>query len=158
MTSDVQTASGEALKSMSGLALFQAMLAGEVPPPSIAETLDFRLVDADHGRAVFEGAPSIAVYNPLGTVHGGWAMTLLDSCVGCAVHTTLQPGERYTTLELKTNFVRPITAKTGAMRAEGAIIHRGRRTATAEGRLVDADGKLYAHATTTCMVFPAEEA
>lgn len=137
----------------SGLETFHAMLAGELPYPPIGETLDFVLVEVAHGTAVFQGRPGLKHYNPLGTVHGGWFATLLDSAVGCAVHTTLAPGQGYTTAELKVNIVRPLTDRIPLVRAEGRVIHVGRRMATADGRLVDADGKLYAHASTTCFLF-----
>jgi uncharacterized protein (TIGR00369 family) len=137
----------------SGLETFQAMLAGELPYPPIGQTLDFLMVHVEHGVAVFQGRPGVAHYNPMGTVHGGWFATLLDSAVGCAVHTTLAPGQGYTTAELKVNIVRPLTDRVPLVRAEGRVIHVGRRMATADGRLVDADGKLYAHASTTCFVF-----
>ncbi len=136
-----------------GMALFEAMLAGDIPPPPIGETLDFTLVHAEPGRAVFQGRPLQRHYNPMGTVHGGWFATLLDSCVGCAVHTMMPPGKAYTTLELKVNIVRALTDRVPLVRAEGKTIHVGGQTATAEGRLFGPDGKLYAHATTTCLVF-----
>jgi len=106
------------------------------------------------GRVVFEGLPDASFYNPIGTVHGGFAMTLLDSALGCAIFTTLAKGEKWTTLEMKVNLVRPILKDTGLLRAEGRVIHRGRTVATSEGDLKDEGGKLYAHATTTCMIFP----
>ncbi len=146
----------EVLTSMDGLSALQKMIAGELPRPPICETLGFTLTQARPGEAVFEGVPGFRHYNPIGTVHAGFAATLLDSAVACAVQTTLGVGETYTTLELKLNLVRPLTDKTGNVRAEGKVIHRGRSVATAEGRLVDGDGKLYAHATTTCMVFGAK--
>jgi uncharacterized protein (TIGR00369 family) len=105
------------------------------------------------GRVVFIGTPTRAHYNPLGTVHGGWAATLLDSCMGCAVHTTLPAGKGYTTLEIKISYLRAMTDKTGTVRAEGVVLHAGRRSALAEGKLIDAAGKLLAHGTTTCMIF-----
>jgi uncharacterized protein (TIGR00369 family) len=113
----------------------------------------FDLAEVEHGRAVFEGTPRLEHYNPLGTVHGGYAATLLDSCMGCAVHTTLPKGIGYTTLEFKISLVRPITADTGLVRAEGKVVSGGRRVATSEGRLTDSRGRLLAHATTTCLVF-----
>jgi uncharacterized protein (TIGR00369 family) len=137
----------------SGLQFIEAMLAGEVPPPPITTTLRFRLVEANHGHAVFQGTPAFEHYNPLGSVHGGWMATLLDSCVGCAVHTLLPQGKAYTTLELKVNFVKGLTDRVPLVRAIGDVIHSGSRVATAEGRLVGADGTLYAHATTTCLIF-----
>jgi uncharacterized protein (TIGR00369 family) len=142
----------EAGRTMSGLELMRAMIAGRFPPPPIARLLDFRLVEVDHGHAVFECEPGEKHYNPIGVVHGGLAMTLLDSCMGCAVHTSLPAGTGYTTLEAKVNLVRAITATTGTVRAVGKVVHGGSRVATAEGRLVDASGKLYAHGTTTCIV------
>jgi uncharacterized protein (TIGR00369 family) len=145
----------EQVGGLTGMQVFEKMLAGEIPSPPIAETLDFLLVEASHGRAVFQGRPSFAHYNPLGTVHGGWIATLLDSCVGCAVHTTLPAGKAYTTAELKINYVRAVTTKVPLLRAVGSVIHVGGRMATADGRLVGADGKLYAHASTTCFIFDA---
>ncbi len=121
-------------------------------PPSMSESLGFELVEVGDGTVAFEGSPSAGHLNPMGTVHGGWALTLLDSATGAAVHTTLEPGSVYTTLEIKTNLVRALTPDSGRLRAEGRVIHRGRRVATSEGRLVGADGKLYAHATATCMI------
>lgn len=145
----------EQFAGRTGMQVFEAMLSGEMPYPPISDTLDFILVDASPGRALFQGRPQFRHYNPLGSVHGGWFATLLDSAVGCAVHTTLPAGMAYTTAELKVNIVRPLTDKVPLVRAEGKIIHAGRRMATAEGRLFDADDKLYAHATTTCFIFEA---
>jgi uncharacterized protein (TIGR00369 family) len=136
-----------------GMELFEAMLAGELPRAPISDTLDFILLEAEYGRAVFQGRPGRQHYNPMGTVHGGWYCTLLDSAVGCAVHTIMPVGRAYTTLEIKVNMVRALTDKVPLVRAEGKVIHSGRQSATAEGKLYDADGKLYAHATTTCLVF-----
>ncbi len=145
----------EHVAGKTGLQVFEAMFAGELPAAPIAQTLDFILAEATHGRAVFQGRPQAAHYNPLGTVHGGWIATLLDSAVGCAVHTTLPAGKAYTTLELKVNYVRALTTRVPLVRAVGEVIHGGGRVATAEGRLVGPDGTLYAHATTTCLVFDA---
>jgi uncharacterized protein (TIGR00369 family) len=142
----------EAGRGMSGLELLQAIRDGRLPSPPIARLLGFKLVEADAGHAVFEVLPGEQHYNPIGVVHGGLAMTLLDSAMGCAVHSHMPAGGGYTTLEAKTNLVRPITSKTGVLRAIGKAIHVGNRVATAEGRLVDGAGKLYAHATTTCIV------
>ena len=139
---------------LSGLEFMQGILEGRFPPPPITAVLKFELVELEHGRAVFAGVPEFAFYNPIGVVHGGYAATLLDSCMGCAVHTTLPAGQAYTTLEFKINFVRAMTDKTGRVRAEGRMIHPGNRAATAEGHLYDAQGKLLAHATTTCLIFP----
>lgn len=137
----------------SGMALFDAIFAGELPSPPIGETLDFVPIHIEPGTAIFQGRPQRRHYNPLGTVHGGWFATLLDSAVGCAVHSTLPAGKGYTTLELKTNMVRALTDQVPLVRAEGQVIHAGRQVATAEGRIVGPDGKLYAHATTTCLIF-----
>jgi uncharacterized protein (TIGR00369 family) len=136
-----------------GIALFDAMLRGELPPAPIGRTLDFMLVFAAPGHAIFQGRPGPAHYNPMGTVHGGWFATLLDSAVGCAVHAAMPAGKAYTTLELKVNIVRALTDKVPLVRAEGRTVHVGGQTATAEGSLTGPDGKLYAHASTTCLVF-----
>jgi uncharacterized protein (TIGR00369 family) len=143
----------EIAATMSGLELLRGMIAGRFPGPPIMQLIGFRLAEVENGRAVFEGTPEFKHYNPLGTVHGGYAATLLDSCMGCAVHTTLPKGTGYTTLEFKIGLVRAITADTGLVRAEGKVLSSGRRVATAEGRLTDARGRLLAHATTTCLVF-----
>jgi uncharacterized protein (TIGR00369 family) len=147
--------SREILLSYDGLDFLQAMISGEVPQPPITETLGFRLVQAEHGRAVFIGRPQVRHYNPIGTVHAGFAATLLDSAMACAVHSTLRKAESYTTLEFKINLVRALTADIGEVRAEGRLLHRGRTVATSEAHLIDAGGKLYAHASTTCIIFPA---
>src|SRR4051812_36010341 len=144
----------DVVKTMTGLELLRAVIAGKLPAPPIAKVLDFTLVEVEHGRALFEGTPRFEFYNPLGSVHGGYAATLLDSCMGCAVHTTMDKGMGYTTLEFKINFVRALTGDIGKVRAEGRLLYGGRRSATAEGKLTDSSGKLLAHATTTCLVFP----
>jgi uncharacterized protein (TIGR00369 family) len=136
-----------------GLEVFEAIFSGELPRPPIGDTLDFVPIHIEYGVAVFQGRPSQRHYNPLGTVHGGWFATLLDSAVGCAVHSTLPADKGYTTLELKLNIVRALTDAVPLVRAEGKVLHGGRQVATAEGRIVGPDGKLYAHATTTCLVF-----
>jgi uncharacterized protein (TIGR00369 family) len=146
-------ASLEQLAGKSGLEVMRALLAGELPAPPISGTLDFMLIEVEHGRAVFQGRPLERHYNPLGSVHGGWFATLLDSALGCSVHAALPAGKSFTTLELKVNMLRALTSKVGLVRAEGRVIHVGGQVATAEARLVDAAGKLYAHATTTCLVF-----
>jgi uncharacterized protein (TIGR00369 family) len=144
-----------AAEGMSGLEYVMAIGEGKMPPPPIAVTMGFHGTEMAEGRAVFVGEPGEFLYNPIGVVHGGFAMTLLDSAMGVAVHTTLAQGERYTTLETKVNFVRPITTKTGPVRCEGVVIHRGGRVATAEGKLfAEETGKLLAHGTTTCLVIP----
>lgn len=137
----------------SGLELMQAMLRGELPYPPIARTLDFQLMEAEAGRAVFQGRPGPDHLNPMGTVHGGWYATLLDSALGCAVHTMMPAGRAYTTAELGVNLVRAIGRGVQRVRAEGKVLHCGRQLATAEARLFGPDGTLYAHATTTCLVF-----
>jgi uncharacterized protein (TIGR00369 family) len=139
---------------MPGLEYLHAIMAGKLPPAPLAQTVGFALVEAEDGRAVFEIEPMEFHYNPSGAVHGGIACTLLDSAMGCAVHTTLPAGVGYSTVELKVNLVRAITARTGLLRAEGLIIHRGNRIATAEGFLRDREGRLYAHGTTTCLILP----
>jgi uncharacterized protein (TIGR00369 family) len=138
---------------LSGAQQFEAMLAGQLPYPHIAKTLDFLLISASPGSAVFQGTPGVAHLNPLGSVHGGWFATLLDSALGCCVHASLPAGKSYTTLELKVNMIRAITPKVPRVRAIGQVIHLGGQTATAEARLLGPDGKLYAHASTTCLVF-----
>ena len=141
------------ISELSGLERMRRLIAGELAAPPIAQLMNIRLVEADEGRAVFEGAPEEYHYNPIGMVHGGFAATLLDSAMGCAVHTTLPARVGYTTLEFKVNFVRPLKTGTGAVRAIGTVLHAGRTTALAEGRVVGADGALYAHASTTCLIF-----
>ncbi len=142
------------IRSMSGLELMQGMLAGRLPAPPIARMMNYTLSEASAGFAVFTCTPSIDHYNPIGSVHGGLAGTLLDSCMSCAVQTMLAAGKGYTTLEYRVHLVRGMSDKTGPVRAEGRIVHIGRQTGTAEGRIVDANGKLYAHGTTTCLIFP----
>jgi uncharacterized protein (TIGR00369 family) len=138
---------------VTGLEMLRAIAAGELPGAPIAELLGFEPVEAEEGRVVFAALPEPRHYNPIGTVHGGLAATLLDSAMGCAVHSTLPSGVGYTTLELKVNFTRPITADTGRILCEGKLVHRGGRVATAEGRVVaEATGKLLAHGTTTCLI------
>jgi uncharacterized protein (TIGR00369 family) len=143
----------EQLAHLNGLEMMQSMLVGHIPYPPIAKTLDFFLVEVGKGRAVFQGRPGAAHLNPMGTVHGGWYATLLDSALGCAVHTMMPMGRAYTTAELSVNLVRSIGPKVQRVRAEGTVIHCGRQLATAEARLLGPDGTLYAHATTTCLVF-----
>lgn len=142
----------EQVADMSGLEFFEALLAGALPRPPINDTLDFILVHIERGAAVFQGRPGMAHYNPIGSVHGGWFATLLDSCVACAVHSALPAGKIYTTVELKINLVRAITTKVPLVRAEGRLIHLGRSMGTADGRLVGPDGTLYGHASTTCFI------
>ena len=148
-------ATPEQLRGRSGLQIMQALLAGELPFPHMMQTLDYHLHQVDRGRAVFQGAPQRMHYNPLGSVHGGWYATLLDSALGCAVHTVLEAGQGYTTAELGIHIVRAATDRSGPLRAIGQVVHAGRQLATAEARIVDAAGKLYAHGSTTCLVFEA---
>nr|WP_319565807.1 PaaI family thioesterase [uncultured Rhodoferax sp.] len=143
----------EQVAGLTGLQMMQAMLNGDIPYASIAQTLDFMLIEVDKGQAIFQGTPGAAHMNPMGTIHGGWYATLLDSALGCAVHTMMPVGRAYTTAELSVNLVRSIGHKVKRVRAEGKIIHCGRQLATAEARLVGPDGTLYAHASTTCLVF-----
>jgi len=144
----------EQVRTMSGLELMTGLIDGRFPAPPIAGLLSFFLVEASHGMAVFEGTPDAGMYNPLGSVHGGVAATLLDSAMGCAIHTTLKAGSGFTTVEIKVNYVRAMSDKTGKVRCEGRTINVGSRIATSEGRLVDSQGKLLAHGTTTCLIFP----
>lgn len=139
-------------RGLSGIEYMRDLIAGRFPPPPIAQLLGFRLIAVAKGEAVFECAPGEQHYNPIGAVHGGLAMTLLDSAMGCSVHTTLPAGVGYTTLEVKANLVRAITKETGVLRCAGKVVHAGKRIATAEGRLEDASGSLYAHASTTCLI------
>jgi uncharacterized protein (TIGR00369 family) len=131
---------------------FRQMIAGKARRPPMAELLDFRLLEAEEGRVVFAAVPTRAHYNGMGVVHGGLAATLLDTALGCAINTMAPPSQRFTTLELKINFTRPLTHAIGAVRCEARVIHVGSRVATAEGRVVDRRGKLYAHATATCIL------
>jgi uncharacterized protein (TIGR00369 family) len=145
--------SAAAVGELSGLEQLRAVFDGSTGYRGIIHTLGFHPVSAEEGRVVFEGSPTKAVYNPLGTVHGGYAATLLDSAMGCAVQTRLKAGQGYTTLELKIAYHRAMTDESGPVRAEGTVISIGRRAAFAEGKLVDAKGRLCATATTTCLVF-----
>jgi uncharacterized protein (TIGR00369 family) len=138
---------------LSGLECMRAIADGTLPPPPIARLLDFALVEVDEGRAVFAMEPAEWMYNPIGSVHGGIAATILDSCMGCAVHTTLEAGVGYTTADLQVRYIRGMSDATGRVLAEGRVIHRGRRTATAAGRLfVESDETLIAHGTTGCVI------
>ena len=143
----------EAGRGLSGIEYLRKIVAGELPPPPIGALMNFRVAEVEEGRAVFSVTPAEYHYNPIGVVHGGVAATLLDSALGCAVHSTLPAGAAYTTLEIKVNYIRPLTIETGPVRCEARVIHLGDRTATAEGRIEDERGKLYAHGTTTCIIF-----
>ena len=139
-----------------GLEMLQRLIDGHYPAPPIGATMSFGLVEVSEGRAVFRGLPGERHLNPLGSVHGGFAATLLDSALGCAVHTTMAKGEAYTTAEFKVNLTRPITPKTGEVVCEGRVIHRGRTLAVSEATLKDRVGKLLAFGTETCSIFPME--
>jgi len=140
-------------RDLSGLEFLRKIVAGELPPPPVGSLMNFGIAEISEGRAVFTVEPAEYHYNPIGVAHGGVAATLLDSAMGCAIHSTLPAGAGYTTLEIKVNYLRPVTIATGRVRCEASVIHVGSRTAMAEGRIVDENGKLYAHATTTCILF-----
>lgn len=146
------------IRGRTGLQVMQAMLDGELPPPPIASTLDFGLISVAFGEAIFQGRPQRRHYNPMGSVHGGWFATLLDSALGCSVHTTMPVGRGYTTLEFKVNLVRALNEKVPLVRAIGRVVHQGKQVATAEADLVGHDGRLYAHASTTCLIFDLSQA
>ncbi|MEE4011368.1 PaaI family thioesterase [Roseibium sp. FZY0029] len=141
-----------AFATLSGLDIFERMMAGDLPAPPIMVHSNIRMKEFAEGRAVFTGLPAREFLNPLGTVHGGWISTLIDTALSCAVHTTLKPGEFYTTTTLNVNMVRPLLETSGEVICEGRIVHRGSRLATSEGDLRDAAGKLIAHGTVSCMI------
>lgn len=142
-------------ETMSGLETLQGMVEGRLPGPPIARTLNFRLASVSEGEAVFEGSPGEESFNPIGSIHGGWAATILDSALACCVHSTLEKGERYTSVEMKVSFIRPIfPGKPGRLICTGRVVNRGRTLAFSEATLVDEAGKVYAHGTETCMIFP----
>ena len=143
----------EVLTAESGLAFLQGLIDGVHPPPPFSRATGIYLTSVAEGRVVFTGVPSEEFLNPIGTVHGGWTSALLDSAMACAVHTTLKPGQGYTTVEMKINFVRPILPSAGPLTCEGNLIHRGGTLATSEGKLLDERGRLLAHGTETCMIF-----
>lgn len=146
----------EIAKTYDGLSFLKGVIDGTLPQPPMCEVLGFYLIEAEYGRAVFEGMPEYRLYNPIDTVHAGFAATLLDSALSCSIFSTMAKGEGWTTLEIKLNLVRSLTKDTGLVRAEGRLLHRGRMVGTAQGDLKDRAGKLYAHATATCMIFPAK--
>ena len=148
------TVSAGRQKQMSGLDFVQGLADGTLPLNTMAETLGYEVAEASSGRVVVTARPTIAHLNPAGTVHGGLAATLLDSCMGLAIQSTLEPGVGSTTLEFKISLLRPITPQTGLIRAEGVVLSRGRRIGTAEGRITDPEGRLLVHGTTTCLIFP----
>ena len=139
-------------QSLSGLEFFQQMLAGVLPPPPLVALLGMRLVHVEEGFVAFAAVPAEAFYNGLGVTHGGFAATMLDSALGCAINTMLPAGRVMTTLELKINYTRPLRQEVGEVRCEARVVHVGSRTGTSEGRILDKDGKIYAHGTTTCIV------
>ncbi len=143
----------DALRARSGMEFLSAIGSGALPPAPIAELLGITPISVEPGRTVFQGTPTLAHYNPSGVVHGGYAASLLDTAVGCAIHTLLPAGKGYTTLELKVNYIRAMTDQTGPVRAEGKVVNLGGQVGIAEGRITDAGGKLLAFATTTCLVF-----
>ncbi len=153
MRKEYGTVDAERLKEMSGLEFVQGLASGALPLNTIARTLGYDVVEAEKGRVVVTATPDDTLLNPAGTVHGGFSATLLDSCMGLAVMTTLPKGLGQTTLEFKISFSRPITPQTGPIRAEGIVLTSGRRVGTAEGRITDAQGRLLVHGTTTCLVF-----
>lgn len=147
------SAAAAAGAALPGLDCINAILAGTIPPPPIAQLLGFEIVEAEVGRAVFAMLPAEWMYNPIGMVHGGIAATLLDSCMGCAVHTTLEARVGYTTTDLQVRYIRAMSDATGLVLAEGRVVHAGRRTATAEGRLfAQSDGRLIAHGSSGCAI------
>lgn len=142
-------------EGLSGLEYFRRMIAGDFAPPPMLALLGIRLIAAEEGRVVFTGTVEEQHYNGMGVAHGGYAATLLDSSLGCAINTMMPPGRRFTTLELKVNLTRPLTHQVGQLFCEAKVVHLGGRTATSEGRIVDRNGKLYAHGTTTCIIVEA---
>jgi uncharacterized protein (TIGR00369 family) len=146
------SANSQEVAAMSGKEVLQALLDGRLPPPSMAATLSFWLVEVGEGFAVFEGDPGPQLLNPMGTVHGGWALALIDSATGCACHSVLPPGASYTTIETKVNFSRPITPDSGRVRAEGRVVSQGRRIISSQAQLLSRDGRVLAHGTSTVMI------
>jgi uncharacterized protein (TIGR00369 family) len=146
------SANSQEVAAMSGKEVLQALLDGRLPPPSMAATLSFWLVEVGEGFAVFEGDPGPRLLNPMGTVHGGWALALIDSATGCACHSVLPPGASYTTIETKVNFSRPITPDSGRVRAEGRVVSQGRRIISSQAQLLSRDGRVLAHGTSTVMI------
>lgn len=141
------------LAHLSGLEMLRGMIDNTLPAPPFAIATNIRMVSADEGSVVFSGMPTADFFNPLGSIHGGWTATIMDSVMACAVHSTLKPGEGYTTLEFKLHFCRPIMPATGMVKAVGTVLSRGRRAATSEGKLFDEQGRLLAHGTETCLIF-----
>lgn len=154
-TTTYGTVSAERRRELSGLEFVQGLVTGALPLNTIARTLGYDVIEAAKGRVVIACQPNDSHLNPSGTVHGGLSATLLDSCMGLAIWTTLAKGLAQTTLEFKISLVRPITPQTGTIKAEGLVLNSGRRVGTAEGRIMDGQGKLLAHGTTTCLIFEA---
>lgn len=142
------------IAGMTGKQHLQAIIDGALPAPPIARTMSFRMVEVGDGEVLFEATPGPDLLNPLGGVHGGWALTLIDTVTGCAAHSTLPAGVGFASIETKANFSRPIKADTGLVRAEGRVISKGRTIISAEGKIIDADGRVLAHGTSTVMVLP----
>jgi uncharacterized protein (TIGR00369 family) len=155
LNKEASTETPEVRREMSGLEYMRKLMTGELPPSAMAQLIDFKLVEVSEGHAVLTIIPDERYYNGIGIVHGGLAATLLDSALGCAINTMMPAGKIFTTLEMKINYVRPMRRETGLVRCEGRVIHAGSRVATADGRITDASGKLYAHGTATCMLFRA---
>ena len=155
MTKTYGTVSAEKRKQMTGLEFVQGLATGALPLNTIAQTLGYDVVEAESGRVVITLVPTGAHLNPAGTLHGGLTATLLDSCMGLAIQSTLEKGVSQTTLEFKISLVRPITPETGLIKAEGKVLNCGRRIGTADGRVTDGNGRLLAHGTTTCLIFPS---
>lgn len=153
----MENTNSKELMALPGIEALRLLIAGKFAAPTISTTMGFNLVEVGEGFAAFEGEPSDRVLNPMGAVHGGWALTLIDSCCGCAGHTLLPAGVGYGTIETKVNFVRPISPSTRRLRAEGRVLAHGRTLITAEGKLADMNGKLYAHGTSTCMIIRPEK-
>jgi uncharacterized protein (TIGR00369 family) len=143
------------LAAEDGQTFLQKLIGGVYPAPPFSEACDIWLIEAGAGKVMFEAHPSARFYNPLGTIHGGWISAVLDSAMACAVHSLLKPGQGYTTVEMKINFVRPLIETSGKVRCEGGVVYLGSRMATSEGRLTDESGKLIAHGSETCMIFSA---
>jgi uncharacterized protein (TIGR00369 family) len=157
MTRTADEERAEERRTLSGLEYMRQLLTGEREPSGMARLMNMRLVEVEEGRAVFAVEPDERHYNGLGIAHGGLAATLLDSALGCAINTVMPAGRIFTTLEMKINYVRPMRRETGEVRCEAEVLHAGGRVATAEGRIVDAAGKLYAHGTATCMLFRSRQ-
>ncbi|RDJ20496.1 PaaI family thioesterase [Bosea caraganae] len=155
MPRTIGVVSRDVLLAEDGLSFLRGIIEGRHPGPPFADAMDFDIAEAEAGRVVFVGKPSARFFNPLGTIHGGWTATILDSAMACAAHSTLKAGEGYTTLEMKLNYVRPVMPESEIVRCEGRLIHRGGSIITSEGKLVDARGKLLAHGTETCLVLRA---